>query len=61
MIEVLMYASNPVQISPYLKKCFEAIDSLRFNEGETKNMIMAIVAPDKEELDFGDGVLIGNA
>jgi hypothetical protein len=61
MIEVLMYASAPVKISPYLKKCFEAIDDLRFNEGDIKGTILAIVSPDKEELEFGNGIVISNA
>ena len=61
MIEVLMYASNPILISPYLKKCFEAIDVLKFNEGMIKHTIMSIVSPDKEELEFGAGLTIGNA
>lgn len=43
MIEVLMYSSQPQLISPYLKKCFEAIDDLRFEGDNT--IIMAIVSP----------------
>ncbi len=43
MIEVLMFASQPGLISPYLKKCFEAIDDLRF-EGDF-SIIMAIISP----------------
>ena len=53
MIEVLMFASQPGKISPYLKKCFEAIDNLRFEADYT--IIMAIVSPQKEELTLGLG------
>lgn len=53
MIEVLMYSSQPQLISPYLKKCFEAIDDLRFEGDNT--IIMAIVSPQGEELPLGMG------
>lgn len=44
MIEVLMYSSDPIKISPYLKKCFEAIDDLEFNEGISKHTILSIIS-----------------
>jgi hypothetical protein len=43
MIDVLMYSSKPPKIAPYLKKCFESVDDLIFDGGDT--MISAIVSP----------------
>ena len=53
MIEVLMYSSQPQLISPYLKKCFEAVDNLDFEGDNT--IIMSIVSPQGERLKLGHG------
>lgn len=49
MLEILSETKDPLRVQPHLRKCFEAINTLQFDE---KLQIHAMFSQEKEKIDF---------
>jgi dynein heavy chain len=46
LLEIFSQTTNPEAVQPHLRKCFDNIKSIKFNEGEPKTIIEAMISAD---------------
>lgn len=58
LLEILAETKDPLRVQPHLKKCFEGIALLNFNE---KQEVLGMISSEKEMVPFSDSVIPANA